>query len=128
MTSVLLEAALALLAGALLIRPIRMLVFGRLDAPSVPTPRGVLPYIVEELKLRAGDVVYDLGSGYGGIVLRCAEIAPTVRFVSPIGLPTGKSLFPIRIILRLIPACQCPVKSGEVVIVRESIKEGVPST
>lgn len=81
MTSLLLEAVLALLAGAFLIRPIRMLIFGRLDAPSVPTPRSALPHIVEVLELRAGDVVYDLGSGYGGIVLQCAKLAPSAYFV-----------------------------------------------
>lgn len=75
------EVALLLLAGVFLIRPIRMLIFGRLDAPSVPTPRRVLPHIVEALELCAGDTVYDLGSGDGRIVLRCAKLEPSARFV-----------------------------------------------
>ena len=75
------QVCLVILAGFFLIRPIRMLIFGRPDAPPVPTPRRAIFHIAEALAVRPGDIVYDLGSGDGRVLLQCAKLEPSARFV-----------------------------------------------
>jgi SAM-dependent methyltransferase len=45
----------------------------RLDVPYVPTPQPVVDKMLEMAKVRAGDVVYDLGCGDGRIVITAAR-------------------------------------------------------
>src|ERR1700691_846530 len=42
-------------------------------APSIPTPPTVVDRMLEAGHVRASDVVYDLGSGDGGIVIAAAQ-------------------------------------------------------
>lgn len=44
-----------------------------LDVPFVPTPQGVVDRMLEMAKVKADDVVYDLGSGDGRIVITAAK-------------------------------------------------------
>src|SRR3989344_9572740 len=75
------QVCLVILAGFFLIRPIRMLIFGRPDAPPAPTPRRAIFHIAEALAVRPGDIGYDLGSGDGRVLLQCAKLEPSARFV-----------------------------------------------
>jgi ubiquinone/menaquinone biosynthesis C-methylase UbiE len=45
----------------------------RLDVPYVPTPQPVVDKMLEMAKVRAGDVLYDLGCGDGRIVVTAAS-------------------------------------------------------
>ena len=42
-------------------------------APSIPTPSSVVDRMLEAGRVKAGDVVYDLGSGDGRIVIAAAQ-------------------------------------------------------
>ncbi len=44
-----------------------------LDVPYVPTPEAVVDKMLDMAKVRASDIVYDLGSGDGRIVIRAAQ-------------------------------------------------------
>jgi SAM-dependent methyltransferase len=52
-----------------------------LDVPFVPTPNEVVAGMLRLAGVRAGDVVYDLGSGDGRIVIAAAQRSPEVRGV-----------------------------------------------
>src|SRR5262245_49523068 len=43
------------------------------DVPYVPTPDNVVEKMLELAKIQAGDVLYDLGSGDGRIVITAAK-------------------------------------------------------
>ena len=45
----------------------------REEIPFIPTPIGVVDRMLELAEVRKGDVVYDLGSGDGRIVIRAAK-------------------------------------------------------
>jgi SAM-dependent methyltransferase len=45
----------------------------KLDVPYVPTPDAVVDKMLELAELKKGDVLYDLGSGDGRIVIRAAQ-------------------------------------------------------
>ncbi|HYD78469.1 MAG TPA: methyltransferase domain-containing protein [Paucimonas sp.] len=45
----------------------------RLDVPYVPTPQSVVDKMLDLAKVKAGDVVYDLGCGDGRIVVTAAK-------------------------------------------------------
>lgn len=59
----------------------RWLIWGKLDAPFLPTPIRYAPAILATLDTRHGDIVYELGSGDGRFMLVCARLAPQARFV-----------------------------------------------
>jgi len=42
-------------------------------APYIPTPQGIVEKMLEAGRVKAGDVVYDLGSGDGRIVITAAQ-------------------------------------------------------
>ena len=52
-----------------------------LDVPYVPTPRRYWSAIAQALDIQAGDVVYELGSGDGGLLLALARAHPDAQFV-----------------------------------------------
>jgi SAM-dependent methyltransferase len=52
-----------------------------LDVPFVPTPNEVVSAMLRLADVRAGDVVYDLGSGDGRIVIAAAQRSRDVRAV-----------------------------------------------
>jgi SAM-dependent methyltransferase len=52
-----------------------------LDVPFVPTPNEVVAAMLRLADVRAGDVVYDLGSGDGRIVIAAAQRSRDVRAV-----------------------------------------------
>src|SRR5215471_16448921 len=41
--------------------------------PAIPTPQGVVERMLEAARLKAGEMVYDLGSGDGRIVIMAAQ-------------------------------------------------------
>jgi hypothetical protein len=45
----------------------------REEIPFIPTPIGVVDQMLELAEVKKGDVVYDLGSGDGRIVIRAAK-------------------------------------------------------
>src|SRR6266545_1264960 len=49
--------------------------FGKMEnlAPYIPTPQSVVERMLEAAHIRAGDVVYDLGSGDGRIVITAVQ-------------------------------------------------------
>ncbi len=53
-------------AGAIAVNP-------HLDVPFVPTPQAVVDRMLEIAKVHKGDVLYDLGSGDGRIVITAAK-------------------------------------------------------
>lgn len=52
-----------------------------LDVPFVPTPNEVVAAMLRLAQVRAGDVLYDLGSGDGRIVIAAAQRSRDVRGV-----------------------------------------------
>lgn len=66
-TAVLLSAVLSFAAGPAAAQT------PRLDVPYVPTPQPVVDRMLELAKVGKGDVVYDLGSGDGRIVITAAK-------------------------------------------------------
>lgn len=52
-----------------------------LDVPFVPTPHSAAKKIATALHLRPGDVVYELGSGSGHLLISWAREVPEARFV-----------------------------------------------
>jgi len=50
-------------------------------APFVPLPAAILATLVNMIKLQPGDVLYDLGSGDGRILLSLAKNHPQTKFV-----------------------------------------------
>ena len=68
-----LRGAAALAATAL---PAGRAAFAQINAgPYVPTPTGVVDAMLAMAELRAGDVLYDLGSGDGRIVIEACRFA-----------------------------------------------------
>src|SRR5215467_12550995 len=65
--------ALLLLAAAA--RPSAAQKFGAAEnlAPYIPTPQTVVEKMLEAGRVKAGDVVYDLGSGAGRVVITAAQ-------------------------------------------------------
>src|SRR3989338_4289454 len=53
----------------------------QMRSPFLRTPRAYFDTIFEALKVKAGDVVYDLGCGDGSLLLECAIRNPGVRCV-----------------------------------------------
>ena len=49
-------------------------------APFVPIPKEVLPEIVRALKIKAGDVIYDLGCGDGRVLAACYQSEPRANY------------------------------------------------
>lgn len=66
-TAVLLSAVLSLVAASATAQT------SRLDVPYVPTPQPVVDRMLELAKVKNGEVVYDLGSGDGRIVITAAK-------------------------------------------------------
>lgn len=64
---------LALLAGGLALAPARAQDEGDLEVPYVPTPENVVAKMLELAKVKSTDVLYDLGSGDGRIVVTAAK-------------------------------------------------------
>ncbi len=52
------------------------------EIPFVPTPMEVVDHMLELAEVKKGDVVYDLGSGDGRIVIRAAKNMASVRSAS----------------------------------------------
>lgn len=51
------------------------------DSPFVPTPPSYAKAVLASLRVHNGDIVYDLGSGDGRLLIRCAKLAPHASFV-----------------------------------------------
>jgi hypothetical protein len=68
-------------AAIFLYRTFVWVISGHLDVPFVPTPVRYADLVIGALDIRAGDVVYELGSGDGRFMLACAAHAPEARFV-----------------------------------------------
>ena len=64
-------AAFLLLAGAAMAQAWSQ--SPRLDVPFVPTPQAVVDRMLELAKVKPGDLIYDLGSGDGRIVITAAK-------------------------------------------------------
>ncbi|MFZ2886686.1 MAG: hypothetical protein WA021_02585 [Minisyncoccia bacterium] len=60
---------------------VRLLSRAHFDVPFLETPRQYLPVIADALDIQRGDVVYDLGSGDGRVILYLADRFPEARFV-----------------------------------------------
>ena len=66
-------AVLALAAGVLALAPARAQEEGELEVPYVPTPENVVAKMLELANVKKADVLYDLGSGDGRIVVTAAR-------------------------------------------------------
>jgi precorrin-6B methylase 2 len=66
-------AVLALAAGVLVLAPARAQEEGELEVPYVPTPENVVAKMLELANVKKADVLYDLGSGDGRIVVTAAS-------------------------------------------------------
>ena len=64
---------LALLGGALALAPARAQDERELEVPYVPTPENVVAKMLDLAKVKKADVLYDLGSGDGRIVVTAAK-------------------------------------------------------
>jgi len=72
------------LIAAIIIFTYQSIVFGisgGFDVPFVATPHSYFPLIARALNIRDGDLVYDLGSGSGELLLYLAKKFPNARFV-----------------------------------------------
>lgn len=65
--------ALLLLVCALIVNSCTLPVWTAGEVPFVPTPPEVVERMLELAEVRKGDVVYDLGSGDGRIIIRAAK-------------------------------------------------------
>jgi predicted RNA methylase len=67
--------AITLLAALLPAIPLAAQQFGKTEnlAPYIPTPQAVVERMLEAAHLKAGETVYDLGSGDGRIVITAAQ-------------------------------------------------------
>ncbi len=63
----------ALLAGGLFLAPVRAQDEFDLEVPYVPTPENVVEEMLKVAKITKSDVLYDLGSGDGRIVVTAAR-------------------------------------------------------
>jgi hypothetical protein len=81
--TVFLIVELGLLTAAIFffMRAAQWFVYGRVDAPFVPTPTRYAHIVVEALDVRKGDTVYELGSGDGRFVLAYAKCVPDASYI-----------------------------------------------
>jgi predicted RNA methylase len=75
------ELGLLTAAVFFFLRAIQWFMFGRVDAPFVPTPQKYAGIVVEALDVRDNDTVYELGSGDGRFILACAKLSPRSKYV-----------------------------------------------
>jgi precorrin-6B methylase 2 len=64
---------IALLAGGLFLAPVRAQEDYEFEVPYVPTPENVVAEMLKVANVKKTDVVYDLGSGDGRIVVTAAQ-------------------------------------------------------
>ena len=67
---------------------------GKKIVPYVPTPQEVVERMLELAQVKKGDVVYDLGSGDGRIVVTAAKKPTDIRQVFTVSVPARPKNLP----------------------------------
>ncbi|QQG38178.1 MAG: class I SAM-dependent methyltransferase [Candidatus Kaiserbacteria bacterium] len=96
---ILLQIALLAALFFFLLRAVKFAASAASDAPFVPTPPAFAQAVLHALEATDGDVVYDLGSGDGRLLLRCAKLLPGARFV---GIEQSRTLHLIALLRKLL--------------------------
>lgn len=51
------------------------------DAPFVPTPKRIITMAVQEMHIKPGDNIYELGSGNGKFLITAAALHPQAQYI-----------------------------------------------